>query len=114
MVAGRPLYTPAVLALAMPSSWRSLRRFVSNSANTPPLRPRLPRPRVTVTNLRRIDTVSRQHTGKIVENPQAGHMAPTAVNVTVKATHPDRPGCTPFIDLFLHQRPQHAHRRRSW
>jgi hypothetical protein len=25
----RPLYTPAALALAMPSSWRSFRRFVS-------------------------------------------------------------------------------------
>jgi hypothetical protein len=33
--AGPPLYTPAALALAMPSSWRSRRRFVSNSANTP-------------------------------------------------------------------------------
>src|SRR5271169_3781506 len=31
----RPLYTPAALALAIPSSWRSRRRFVSNSANTP-------------------------------------------------------------------------------
>jgi hypothetical protein len=33
--AGRPLYTPAALAFAIPSSWRSRRRFVSNSANTP-------------------------------------------------------------------------------
>jgi hypothetical protein len=33
--AGRPLYTPAAFALAIPSSWRSFRRFVSNSANTP-------------------------------------------------------------------------------
>src|SRR5258708_24805413 len=31
--ARRPLYTPAALALAMPSSCRSLRRFVSNSAS---------------------------------------------------------------------------------
>ena|SRR6202521_992344 len=33
--AGRPLNTPAALALAMPSSWRSRRKLVSNSANTP-------------------------------------------------------------------------------
>jgi hypothetical protein len=34
---GRPLpaWTPFALARAMPSSWRSLRRFVSNFANTP-------------------------------------------------------------------------------
>jgi hypothetical protein len=35
MLGLRPLYTPAALALAMPSSWRSRRRFVSNSAKTP-------------------------------------------------------------------------------
>ena len=29
-----PLYTPLAFALAMPSSWRSLRRLVSNSAKT--------------------------------------------------------------------------------
>jgi hypothetical protein len=33
--AGRPLQTPAALALAIPSSWRSRRRLVSNSAKTP-------------------------------------------------------------------------------
>jgi len=30
-----PVYTPLRFALAIPSAWRSRRRFVSNSANTP-------------------------------------------------------------------------------
>src|SRR3954470_23548258 len=32
---GRPLYRPSAFAGAIPSIWRSFRRFVSNSANTP-------------------------------------------------------------------------------
>src|SRR5207245_920471 len=31
----RPRYTPRALAAAIPSCWRSRRRLVSNSANTP-------------------------------------------------------------------------------
>src|SRR5271166_51026 len=31
----RPLYTPRAFAAAIPSAWRSFRKLVSNSANTP-------------------------------------------------------------------------------